>query len=67
MHICENFWKNKDLAQKLIKEKNFYEDLLKSYENSKKEIQDFSDLYNLAAEENNQNIIKDLIKNSKEL
>jgi len=40
---------------------------LKSYENSKKEINDLSDLYDLANEENNQNIIKELLKSCKEL
>ena len=55
------------MAQKIIKEKNFYEDLVESYKKSKKEIQDLSDLYDLAIEENNQSIIKDLIKNCLEL
>ena len=41
--------------------------MLKSYKKSKKEIQDLSDLYDLAIEENNQSIIKDLIKNCIEL
>ena len=40
---------------------------MKSYENSKKEINDLSDLYDLANEENNQNIIKELLKSCKEL
>ena len=41
--------------------------MVKSFENSKKEINDLSDLYELAIEENNQNIIKELVKNIKEL
>ena len=57
-----NFWKDKSSAQKVIKEKNFHEDLVKSFENSKKEIKDLSDLYDLAVDENNQTIIKDLVK-----
>ena len=65
--LTPNFWKDKNLAQKIIKEKNFYEDLLKSYEKSKNEIKDLTDLFDLAIEENNQNIIKDLIKNCLEL
>ena len=40
---------------------------MRSYENSKKEINDLSDLYDLANEENNQNIIKELLKSCKEL
>ena len=63
--LDQNFWKNKNLAQKIIKEKNFYEDLLNSYESSIKEIRDLSDLYDLAVEEGNLNIIKELNKNFK--
>ncbi len=62
-----NFWKDKTSAQKVIKEKNFHEDLVRSFENSKKEIKDLSDLYDLAVDENNQTIIKELIKNCNEL
>ena len=62
-----NFWKDKALAQKVIKEKNFHEDLVKSFENSKKEIKDLSDLYDLAVDENNQTIIKDLVKSCNDL
>ena len=62
-----NFWKDKTSAQNVIKEKNFHEDLVKSFENSKKEIKDLSDLYDLAIDENNQTIIKELVKNCNEL
>ena len=62
-----NFWKDKTSAQKVIKEKNFHEDLVKSFEISKKEIKDLSDLYDLAVDENNQTIIKELVKNCNEL
>ena len=62
-----NFWKDKTSAQKVIKEKNLHEDLVKSFENSKKEIKDLSDLYDLAVDENNQTIIKELVKNCNEL
>ena len=62
-----NFWKDKNSAQKVIKEKNFHEDLVKSFEKSKKEIKDLSDLYDLAVDENNHTMIKELIKNCNEL
>ena len=62
-----NFWKDKTSAQKVIKEKNFHEDLVESFEKSKKEIKDLSDLYDLAVDENNQIIIKELVKNCNEL
>ena len=40
---------------------------MKSYESARKEIKDLSDLYNLAIEEGNQNIIQELNKNCREL
>jgi len=58
-----NFWHNKSEAQKVIKEKKLYEDLINSYENSKKELIELNDLYELAIEENNQLIIKETYKN----
>ena len=52
-----NFWKNKSEAQKTLKEKKLYEDLINSYEKSIKELNDLEDLQKLAIEDNNQAII----------
>ena len=43
-----------------------YEDLINSYEGLSKNITDLTDLYSLAKEENNQNMIDELSKNIKE-
>ena len=45
-----NFWLDKYKAQKIIKEKKFQEDLIKSYNLSVKECNEISDLFNLAVE-----------------
>ena len=57
-----NFWQNKSKAQKIIKEKKLYEDLINSYENSTRELLELNDLYELAKEENNQLIINEVLK-----
>ena len=58
-----NFWVNKSKAEKILKEKKLYEDLINSYEDSLKKFSEISDLYSLALEENNQIILKETEKN----
>ncbi len=54
-----NFWDNKPNAEKILKEKKLYEDLIQSYEISSKQFNEIIDLYNLALEENNQLVLKE--------
>ena len=54
-----SFWDNKLVAEKVLKEKKLYEDLVQSYQNSLKQFNEINDLYNLALEENNQSVLKD--------
>ena len=58
-----DFWHNKELSQKIIKEKKLFEDLVNSYNESNNQLQDFNDLYELALEENNTDIQKELNQN----
>ena len=62
-----NFWQDKILAQKVIKEKKLHDDLINSYQNSIKEFNELNDLYDLATEENNQSIIDETLKKLKDL
>ncbi len=62
-----NFWQDKANSSKVIKEKKFYEELTNSFENSIKSLDDLNDLYKLAKEENNQNILSEVFENIKEL
>jgi len=57
--LSNNFWKDKVKVKKTVKEKTIYENILGSYKNSNKEIQNLKDLYNLAIEEKNDEILKD--------
>ena len=38
-----DFWQNKPRSHKIIKEKKLYEDLIRSYKNSIKELNDLND------------------------
>ena len=60
-----DFWEDKSISQKIIKEKKLYEDLVNSYEESVKNLKDFDELNNLALEEGNLNIQNELLKNIK--
>ena len=62
-----NFWQNKTISKKIIKEKKFFEELVESYNNSIKGLTDLSDLYKLAEEEGNSNVSNEVFKNIKEL
>ena len=62
-----NFWKNKNKAEQILKEKKIFENLINSYESSIKDCKDYIELYNLAYEENNKVIINDTLNNFKKL
>ena len=58
------FWKNKILAQKIIKETKFLEEIYKIYLYSKNEINNIKDLLKLALNEKNLDVVKDCLKSS---
>ena len=62
-----NFWQNKSLAQKVIKEKTLHENLINSHEESIKKLNELDDLYQLAKDENNKTIINEVLQNLKDL
>ena len=62
-----NFWQNKSVAQKVVKEKKLHEDLISSHSSSVKELKELNDLYELAVDENNQSIINETLKNIENL
>jgi len=72
--LNQNFWKDKIKVKKTVKEKKIYEDILNSYQSSFQEINNLKDLYNLASEERNDEILQDcdikinqLLKTSKKI
>ena len=60
--LKENFWKDKDLVKKTVKQKKILEDILKSYQKSLKDLNNLKDLYSLALEEKDEETIDDCIK-----
>ena len=58
----ENFWKDKELVKKTIRQKKILENILNSYQNSIKELTNIKDLYVLANQEKNSEIKEDCLK-----
>jgi peptide chain release factor 2 len=62
-----NFWQDKDNSKKVIKEKKLFEDLLNTYKFSIERLTDLDDLSELAIEEKNDSVQKELFQNIREL
>ena len=62
-----NFWQDKENSKKVIKEKKLFEDLLNTYKISIGKLSDLNDLSELALEEKNEPIQKEVLLNIKEL
>jgi len=62
-----NFWQDKDNSKKVIKEKKLFEDLLNTYKVSIEKLSDLDDLSELAIEEKNDSVQKEVLQNIKEL
>ena len=65
--LAVDFWKDKDLSKKVIKEKKLFEDLINSHKETNSKLEDLNDLFELAIEENNQNLKDEIYKNLKDL
>ena len=62
-----NFWQDKTRSKKILKEKKLFEDLINTYKNSEKNLADFKELYRLAIDESNNDLIIELTDNLKQL
>ena len=60
--LQENFWKDKLTAQKILKEKKFFGNILENYNFTINELENLEQLLELAASENNFVVIKDCEK-----
>ena len=58
--LDSNFWNDKIKSKKIIKEKKLYEDLINSFEQSIKKLKDLDDLKELANEEENLSVQKEI-------
>jgi peptide chain release factor 2 len=57
--LQENFWKDKELVKKTIKQKKIFENILDSYRKSLNELNSTKDLFILATQEKDDEIIQD--------
>ena len=62
-----NFWQDKNNSKKIIKEKKLYEDIINYLNNSEKKLKDLDDLIELALDEENLNVQRDIFQNVKDL
>ena len=60
-----NFWQDKSRSKKILKEKKLFEDLTNTYKNSEKNLADFKELYKLAIDESNNDLLIELTDNLK--
>mgnify|MGYP001410833505 FL=1 len=65
--LNENFWQDKIKSKKIVKEKKLFEDLINSFKSISQKLQDSNELYELASQENNQEILNELYINIKEV
>jgi len=62
-----NFWQDKSKSKKILKEKKLFEELTNSYKNSQTNLLEFKELFKLASEENNNELLKEISSNLKDL
>ena len=62
-----NFWQDKNNSKNIIKEKKLYEGLLNTHKVSIEKLSDLDDLSELALEEENQTVQKEILQNIKDL
>ena len=57
-----NFWKDNKSAQKILKEKKFFEDIISNYNSTVNELKNLEELLSLAVKENDIDVINDCEK-----
>ena len=60
-----DFWKDKLIAQKILKEKKFFENIIQNYNSTINEIENLEPLLDLATKENDIEVIKDCEKKNR--
>ncbi len=62
-----DFWQDKTNSKKILKQKKLFEELIDSHRDTLKNISDTEELYNLAIEDNNNDLVQEITNNLKEL
>ena len=58
----KNFWKDKISAQKILKEKKFFEEIVNDFSSTKNDLENLEQLLEIASRENEISVIKDCEK-----
>mgnify|MGYP001487840911 CR=1 FL=1 len=62
-----DFWQDKSTSKKVLKQKKLFEELIDSHRDTLKNISDTEEFYNLAIEDNNNDLVQEITNNLKEL
>ena len=62
-----DFWQDKNNSQRVIKKKKLYEDLINSLNETDQKLKDLDDFNQLAKEEENLTVQKEVLQNIKDL
>ncbi len=65
--LNSNFWHDKIKSKNIVKEKKLFENLINSYNSTTQKLKDLDELYELAFQENNQEIQNEIFKSIKDL
>tara|TARA_B100000035_G_C21019630_1_gene563441 strand:+ start:1278 stop:2321 length:1044 start_codon:yes stop_codon:yes gene_type:complete len=65
--LQENFWKDKNLVKKTVKQKKIFENILVSYNKSLNDLNNLKDLFVLASQEKDEDTIQDCNKKIKQI
>ena len=65
--LNSNFWHDKIKSKNIIKEKKLFENLINSFKATTQKLEELNELYELALQENNQEIQNEIFVNTKDL
>jgi len=62
-----NFWQDKHKSKNIVKEKKLFEELINSYSETTHKLEELNELYQMAIQENNQEVQKEVYESIKDL
>ncbi len=62
-----NFWQNKQKSKNIVKEKKLFEELINSYSETTHKLEELNELYQMAIQENNQEVQSEIYESIKDL
>ena len=62
-----NFWQNKQISKNIVKEKKLFEELINSFSETTHKLEELNELYQMAIQENNKEVINEVYESIKDL